>query len=705
MRDTRCTTLGARGKRLPAFDGRCILARLSATPDFHHRLLGFGPACAFCLLFMLVATSSTWAQSSLPDLSLEDLMKLDAGQVYGASERLQPVIEAPASVSFITAEEIARNGYRTLADILRSVRGMYVSDDRNFSLIGTRGFAKPGDYNSRILLLVNGHRVNDNVYGQAEIGAEFGLDPAMFERVEIIRGPASSIYGDSAFFAVVNVMTRTGGSMGGSSLAVETGTLGTVLTRAQTGHRFSNGVELALSGTYDHANGVDRLYFPVFDTPATNNGIADGLDGEAIKQFYSRLDFKGLTVTGAYGTRRRDVPTASFGTVFNEHNWREQTTDRHTLVDAEYIRPFGETRATFRASFDRFSYDGTYPFVVGPQGNPVDVTRNSVDGMRWSVGTGLTRALRGRQTVKVGFEFIDNVRQNQAFENIDAPQTLPDRLGSSTQLAFYGEDEVKLARWLIINGGLRFDAYGDFHRITPRAALIVLPSSSQSVKYLFGRAFRAPSAYELNEGFFGPNVRNLEPETIDTHELVWERYVNDWLRTSVSSYWYKAERLITLVADDSTYLLTSFVNQGEVRAKGLELEAQMRIKGESRALVTYALQSAVDQKTQSELPNSPRHMLKARITVPGPTRRSFVSVEEQYLSSRETLAGSHVGAAAIVNVTMVQPVTRSWELFGTVRNLFDVDYADPASSSHRQDAIPQNGRTARIGLRYSMGTK
>ena len=95
---------------------------------------------------------------------------------------------------------------------------MYVTDDRNFSFLGARGFGKPGDYNSRILLLVNGHRVNDNVFGQAEIGAEFGLDPAMFERVEIIRGPASSLYGDSAFFAVVNVITRTGASLDGGSV-------------------------------------------------------------------------------------------------------------------------------------------------------------------------------------------------------------------------------------------------------------------------------------------------------------------------------------------------------------------------------------------------------------------------------------------------------------------------------------------------------
>ena len=160
---------------------------------------------------VLALPCSAWAQSSLPDLSLEDLMKLDAGQVFGASERLQPVTEAPASVSFITAEEIARYGYRTLADILRGVRGMYVDATIATSASsGRAGSRKPGDYNSRILLLVNGHRVNDNVFGQAEIGAEFGLDPAMFERVEIIRGPASSLYGDSAFFAVVNVITRTG---------------------------------------------------------------------------------------------------------------------------------------------------------------------------------------------------------------------------------------------------------------------------------------------------------------------------------------------------------------------------------------------------------------------------------------------------------------------------------------------------------------
>lgn len=646
--------------------------------------------------------SPAWAQSSLQDLSLEDLMKLDAGQVFGASERLQPVTEAPASVSFITAEEIERFGYRTLAAILRAVRGMYITSDRNFSYLGTRGFARPGEGNSRILLLVNGHRVNDNIYGQAEIGAELGLDPTMFERVEIIRGPASSLYGDSAFLAVVNVITRTGASLNGGSVTLEAGTLGTQLVRVSAGTQFANGVDLALSGTYEATDGVGRLYFPAFDAPATNNGIAEALDGEGVRQFYGRLTFKGLDVTGAYGVRQRDVPTATYGAVFNEQAWREETTDRHTLVDVQYGRALASTRVTMRASFDRFAFWGHFPLEVAPDSTPTRVARASGLGTRWTVSSGVTRAVRGRQTLRAGVELIRNMKQDLLSQYIADPEPFLETDRSSTQQAAFIQDEIRIGRWIIVNAGLRYDRYDAFFRVTPRAAVIVLPSSTQSFKYLYGSAFRAPNENELNAIYFGERVSSLRPESINTHEVVWENYVNDRLRTSVSTYWYSANRLITPTLDDSALLGVSFVNQGQVRAKGLELEAQLRLAGESTALVSYALQSAIDHQSAARLPNSPRHVAKARISLPGPTRGSSVSMEAQYLSSRDTIIGGPVPGVATANVHVVQPLGPSWQLFGGVQNAFGAVILDPVSENHRQHAVAQNGRTARVGIRWTI---
>jgi outer membrane receptor for ferrienterochelin and colicins len=653
-------------------------------------------------LMLVCAMSASAGAQSLPDLDLEKLMRIDTGRVFGASERSQPVTEAPTSVSFITAEDIAKYGYRSLAEILHGVRGLYVSDDRNFSNLGARGFGKPGDYNSRILLLVNGHRVNDNIFGQAQIGAEFGLDPATFERVEIIRGPASSVYGDSAFFAVVNVITKTGAGIDGSSLTYETGSHGTQLIRGMVGHRLANGVDYALSSTVEESDGVKRLYFPEFDTPETNNGIAEGLDGERFAQHYGRLAFGNFTVTGAHGRRRKDVPTAYLGTLFNEQTERERTIDRHSLFDIEYARAVGGSRVVLHGAYDRFTSDGVYPFDGSPFAR-LAVGYYDLAGSWVTVGGRVTRPLPW-QTLMVGAEYIDNLEQKYVtgYVGDEAPEASIDR--SSSRRAVYIQDEIKLGRHVIVNAGLRYDGYQRFNRVTPRTALIVLPTSHQSFKYLYGRAFRAPNIYETIEFYFGPGVANLGPETIDTHEFVWERYTSDWLRTSVSSYWYNADRLITLTDfdDPSAFLGATYVNQGEVRAKGLELEAQMRLWGDADAHLSYALQEARDRATGDILTNSPRQMLKGRVSAPLFGTGSSVALEMLGIGSRQTIGGNQLPATATANLTITKSLGRSFEVVGTVRNLFDVDYAIPASNSHLQDSIPQNGRTFRVGLRVKI---
>jgi hypothetical protein len=216
---------------------------------------------------LIVATSTAAAAQALPDLDLEQLMRIDAGRVFGASERMQPVTEAPSSVSFITANEIAR----------------LVSEPRSSDAPGL-------------------------------------------------------------------VIT---------------------LTTAKNA---------LFSGTLEGSAGVERLYFAraTADTPAVVAG------------------------SGALGTR-------------------------------------------------------------------------------WSIGGRISHPLPGRQVLTVGAEFIDNVAQNQWGRYLDPPATLYETNRSTLQHAAYVQDELKVARWLIVNAGVRYDGYEAFDRITPRAALIVTPSPTQGV--------------------------------------------------------------------------------------------------------------------------------------------------------------------------------------------------------------------------------
>src|ERR1700691_3346541 len=134
------------------------------------------------------------AQNILPstpleDMSLEELMSIDVDSVYGASGFQQKVTDATAFVTIITSEAIQKYGYRTPDDIMRTVPVFYVTYDRNYSSLGVRGFGLPGQYNNSIALLVDGHRLNDNIYEGNLIGTDFPIDVDLIDRVEVIRGP------------------------------------------------------------------------------------------------------------------------------------------------------------------------------------------------------------------------------------------------------------------------------------------------------------------------------------------------------------------------------------------------------------------------------------------------------------------------------------------------------------------------------------
>src|ERR1035438_1133046 len=179
------------------------MSRRSALGSTWFAILGLLP---FLPLPAGLANAQTPPDQDLMSLSIEDLAKT---KVFSASRHLEDTREAPSSVSIITSQDIARYGWRTLGDILGSLRGFYTSYDRDYTYLGVRGIQRPGDYNSRILLMINGHRLNDNVYDSAPIGSEFPLDLHLIEHIEIIRGPSSSLFGTNAVFGVIRSEEHT----------------------------------------------------------------------------------------------------------------------------------------------------------------------------------------------------------------------------------------------------------------------------------------------------------------------------------------------------------------------------------------------------------------------------------------------------------------------------------------------------------------
>ena len=195
-------------------------------------------------------------------MNLEQLMKV---QFSTASKHPENVSETPASVTVITRSDIRAYGWRTLAEVLQSVRGYWVNSDRDYSYLGVRGFARPGDNNTRILLLVNGHRLNDNIFYQALIGTEFPLDVELIERIEIVRGPASSLYGTNAFFGVINVVTQQPPISPTLETSVETGSEWMRKARVTVGlPRVLDGI--LFSASLYRFNGEERVFFSALGT-------------------------------------------------------------------------------------------------------------------------------------------------------------------------------------------------------------------------------------------------------------------------------------------------------------------------------------------------------------------------------------------------------------------------------------------------------
>jgi iron complex outermembrane receptor protein len=652
---------------------------------------------ALGLLLSVALASAAFAaagdpgQAQAPDLtnlSIEELMNIDL--VVGASKYEQRVTEAPAYVTIVTAADIQAFGYRTLADILGSVPGFYTRYDRSYSFVGVRGFQRPNDYNLRTLLLIDGHRANDNIYNSALIGTEGVLDVDDIDRVEVIRGPSSSIYGASAFFAVINILTRQGRDLNGFEVAGAAGSWDTQSARVNWGTKTAGGAEAYLGGSGLWSGGQD-FHYSEFNDPlnnplSANGGNADGVDQDKTWKAIGKFAWRGFRAEVAQSTRRKVLPAAPYKTLFDDPD--NQTLDERGFLDLRYDAPLGsKTTMTAGVYADRYYYRGNYDYPPLAGGLYIEKAYGYTRGAEVQ----LTARPNPKHTLVAGGELRDHYRQD--FYADDAAGLYFDDHRQSSDWGLFVQDQYVPSKRFLFNLGVRHDGYEIFGGSTnPRLAMIVSPTETIVLKFIYGHAFRAPSFQELYYGT-GANP-DLDPERIRTSEFVYEQYVGRNLRLSGTFFDNEVTDLISL---DTTTVL--FENASAIDSHGTELALERSWRRGASLRIDYAVQQTIVRATGDRLSNSPRHLAKLHVTLPLAGEKLSANLEALYTGGRTTLAGNDADGYTVLNLTFLsRDLTPGLTLSGSVYNLLDKVYFDPGSSGNTQDTLQQDGRNYRLKL-------
>ncbi len=641
-------------------------------------------------------------QPDLSGMTIEDLAKLKVDAVYGASKFLQKAADAPAFVTVVTAEEIQKYGYRTLADILRSVPGFYVIYDRNYTYVGVRGLSRPGDYNARILFLLDGHRVNDTIFDGALVGTEFPVDVDLMERIEIVRGPSSSVYGAGAFVAVINVITKRGRDLNSVEVSTEAGSWNSYKERASYGKRFDNGLEMLLSGTFYDSQGHSRLFFPEFDSPATNFGIAENADGDQAYNTFVDLIYRDFDIHVVQESRTKHIPTASFGTVFNDP--RTQTTDAQVYIDAQYRHVFGKWETLGRISYDWYGYNGTYIYDYAKTGvPPFTVNKDLANGDWLDLQWDASHLFFKRHSVTLGSELRQDLRQHQANYDVQPFVSYLDDHRSARVLGLYLQDEFRLNKKLALVAGLRSDWYQRFgNSLSPRLGLVFNPTPNTNIKAIYSRAFRAPSSYE---NFYADSVGDtgnpsLRPEKIRSYEVDLEHRFGKKFYGTISGFDNRITGLIEHQLDPSTGK-PLYANSGNIRTKGMELELRAQWPAGLEWAISHSIQTSRDLQTGDVLSNAPKQLAKANLSLPLTRHGLFANLEAQYTSERRTIAGTDLGGFLLVNATLLtRRLSKDFDFSASLYNLFNKQYVESGGIEHVQASIPQDGRSFRMKLVY-----
>lgn len=658
-------------------------------------------SCLSGLIALALCGNHAWTADAKDDFF--EFMAQEA-MVVSATKYPRKASDAPANAYVITTEDIETYGYRTLADALQSVPGMYAMDDRNYSYLWVRGFGRPGDYNSRVLLLINGHRMNDNLYGGSYVQHELSLPIEAVDHIEVIKGPGSALHGDNAFFAVINVITKKPSTWEGARLAASGGSYGTHNEYLGLSRRFSNGLEVSAHGSYRHMDGQD-LSYPAYS--AVNDGIAENADEEENYTGYAEISKGGLTFRGNSASRSKRIPTGAFGTRFNDSGTKAY--DSRDFAEMKIERSLSSAvKATVRAYYDWYSYGGDY-VLDGSSIPPERKVNKDVSKSSWyGEETNLQIAPEGsKNTLLLGHEYEKNVRGLQRNFDLDPYSLLVDDNRALYRWAMFAQQEWWLSRSLGLTAGVRYDHYESFGKtVNPRTVLVYQPWQGGTAKAIYGQAFRAPTPFEMfygQSGFYAANP-DLDPERIRSYETRFEQELPEHRgAVGLGVFQNRVRDLISQIVDDAGALV--YVNRDKIVSRGLEVNSRWNITHSLSWRTDYTWQRT-EEESGERLSNSPEHSgsvgLRQRLS-PWDTT---LGLEMFVLGARKTFQGTVLATTAVLNFNIVtHPFSPDLGIHVGVYNFTNASYAASGAGEHAQDAIPQNGRNFQAGVDYRFGPR
>ena len=591
---------------------------------------------------MIIVLTLIWLFLITPSASAQEDVKLDE-IVVTAARIEEPVGETTGGVTLIEGEDIQKMNVDFVPDVFRKIPELHVIQNGGAGKVTS--VLLRGGSSSHTLVMIDGIRVNSTTTGSFDFS---GINVDDIERIEIVKGPQSTVYGSDAMAGVINIITQKGEGTPTAGTSLEAGSFGTynpslavsgmykILDYRLTGNYFStDGISAAKNGTerdgYRNASVSGK-----FGIKPTEN-VEIEITG---KYFYDRSELDGFDFFG-----RKAVDDLNF--VQRGHHALLSGKGMLRLSDM-----WGQTISVSRARDSLTFRDPDTAF----NNTEMVTTINTIDWQH-------VFSPAEYYSIVAGLEYREEKGENPGFDE------------SLANYALYLSNKLQLFRKsLVVTAGARYDDRDTSGtKATYRfGAVYTVPLVGASIRASYGTGFRAPALNELFFPFYGN--RNLKPEETTSWEIgISKDLFEERVHLSITYFDQEYENLIT-----TNPLTFTAANVEEATVKGLEASLLLAVNDHVSIKTGYTYLDTEDRQTGKQLPLRPQDKLNLAVDVSikdFTVIADYTFVGERFDSSVKRTLSSY----SIVTMSSSYKASKELTLFARIENLLDEDYEETGS--------------------------